>query len=168
MSAIWLLTCCWSPPFLLWFWMKSTRPWTTVRTASSPLASCSHVGAGASVKTRQKNQTFMFLWMAVLTTVWVEQADRPGLGSMSASSSRWGLRRLRLAGSPVLWRAMVSSCTLWAKDAGVCSWNTQSHINTYFTYQHTKSTCFYARFDVRHSLNASSTQEGVLLENLNT
>ncbi len=65
MSAIWLLTCCWSPPFLLWFWMKSTRPWTTVRTASSPLASCSHVGAGASVsaKTRHKKKSDIYVFM---------------------------------------------------------------------------------------------------------
>ena len=45
----------------------------------------------------------------------------PGLGSMFASSSRWGRSLLRLAGSPVLCSAIVSSWTLWAKDAGVCS-----------------------------------------------
>lgn len=66
MFVIWLPTCCWSPPFLLWFWMKSTRPWTTVRTASNPLANCSHVGAGASISAKQqalKIHTIMFLWM---------------------------------------------------------------------------------------------------------
>lgn len=47
----------------------------------------------------------------------------PGLGSMFASSSKWGRSLLRLAGSPVLCSAIVSSCTLWAKDAGVCSCN---------------------------------------------
>lgn len=54
--------------------------------------------------------------------------NQPGLGSTLASNSRWGLSRLRLAGSPVLCSAMVSSCTLWANDAGVCSWKTNSHI----------------------------------------
>ena len=42
------LTCCGSAPFLLWFWMKSTRPCTTVFTATRPFSSCSHVGGGAS------------------------------------------------------------------------------------------------------------------------
>lgn len=42
------LTCWGSAPFLLWFWMKSTRPCTTVFTATSPFSSCSHVGGGAS------------------------------------------------------------------------------------------------------------------------
>ncbi len=54
--------------------------------------------------------------------------NKPGLGSMLASNSRWDLSWLRLAGSPVLCSAMVSSCTLWANDAGVCSWKTNGHI----------------------------------------
>lgn len=33
----------------------------------------------------------------------------PGLGSMFANSSKWGLSRFKLAGSPVRWRAIVSS-----------------------------------------------------------
>lgn len=46
----------------------------------------------------------------------------PGLWSMLASSSRCGLRLVRLAGSPVLCRTMVSSWTLLAKDSGDCNW----------------------------------------------
>lgn len=45
----------------------------------------------------------------------------PGLGSIFAKSSRWGRRRFRLAGSPVLWRAIVNSWTLCANEAGVCN-----------------------------------------------
>lgn len=42
----------------------------------------------------------------------------PGLWSMLASSSRCGLRLVRLAGSPVLCRTIVSSWTLFANDSG--------------------------------------------------
>lgn len=40
---------------------------------------------------------------------------------MFANSSKWGLRRFKFAGSPVRWRAIVSSWTLCAKEAGVCN-----------------------------------------------
>lgn len=60
----------------------------------------------------------------------------PGLGSMLARSSRWGRSLLRLAGSPVLCSAMVSSWTLWAKDAGVCSYvgNTKKNVQVSYGY----------------------------------
>lgn len=50
-SLIETLTCWGSAPFLLWFWIKSTRPCTTVFTATNPFSSCSHVGGGASRQT---------------------------------------------------------------------------------------------------------------------
>lgn len=40
---------------------------------------------------------------------------------MFANSSKWGLSRFKFAGSPVRWRAIVSSWTLCAKEAGVCN-----------------------------------------------
>lgn len=50
------LTCCCSVPFLLWFWMKSTKPWTTVFTATRPFSSWSQVGGGASGKRQQRKR----------------------------------------------------------------------------------------------------------------
>jgi hypothetical protein len=50
------------------------------------------------------------------------------LWSMLASSSRGARRLLRLAGSPVLCRTMVSSWTLLANDSGDCSY---IRVNTY-------------------------------------
>ncbi len=57
--------------------------------------------------------------LIVSASVWkCECVSSPGLWSMPASRSRGALRLLRLAGSPVLCRIMVSSCTLFAKDSG--------------------------------------------------
>lgn len=146
------LTCWGSAPFLLWFWMKSTRPCTTVFTATNPFSSCSHVGGGASwggsrdkmkinfiklqtikhancggstqsreftVKTISIFSTFAILreintvcgWTIYIgCDLWKKiPCFLPGLGSMLASSSKWGRSLLRLAGSPVLCRAIVSS-----------------------------------------------------------
>lgn len=49
----------------------------------------------------------------------------PVVWSMLASSSRWALRLVRLAGSPVLCRTMVSSWTLFANDSGDCNYTNQ-------------------------------------------
>lgn len=46
------------------------------------------------------------------------KAHLPGLWSMLAKSSRWGLSWFKLAGSPVRCRTIVSSWTLFAKDSG--------------------------------------------------
>lgn len=147
-------TCCGSAPFLLWFWIKSTRPCTTVFTATNPFSSCSHVGGGASVgkdlwlslssssssliNSYDNCQLIYDFTFSKFNEIQLETFQRhlrsfikqvntkgrllPGLGSILASSSKCGRSLLRLAGSPVLCRAIVSSWTLWAKEAGVCSY----------------------------------------------
>uniref|UniRef100_A0A147BE13 Secreted protein n=1 Tax=Ixodes ricinus TaxID=34613 RepID=A0A147BE13_IXORI len=59
-------------------------------------------------------------WAA--STLWpTSSQDASGLGSSAASSSRCGLSRDRLPGSPVRCSAITSSWTLWPNDCGLCS-----------------------------------------------
>lgn len=69
----------------------------------------------------ETNRIFFLLHFSNISVSW-RLKPIPGLGSMLASSSKWGLSRFRLAGSPVLCSAIVSSCTLCANDAGVCNY----------------------------------------------